>query len=199
MIILKVTNNLERFLKKNMRYGINMYDIRHKKDCLIVRVQESDLEKIEKLNYYSDIEILKYLGFKGKLLFIKEYLFDIFMILFFLIGTYLISNIIITVEIRHENKTLIKEVNELLKEKGIRKYTINKDLGTLNTISDEIVHDHRDFLDWLSINKQGMKYIVSFEERILTQEEEKHPYCHVVAKKDGVIKEIKAISGANNA
>ncbi|MDE6142198.1 MAG: sporulation protein YqfD, partial [Bacilli bacterium] len=110
---------------------------------------------------------------------------------------YLISNVIISVDIKHENKKLIEEVNVLLKEKGIRKFTLNKELGILNNISDEIVHDHRDFLDWLSINKQGMKYIVSFEERIMTTKEEKHPYCHIVAKKDGVIKQIKATSGVN--
>ncbi len=42
-----------------------------------------------------------------------------------------------------------------------------------------------------------MKYIVSFEERILTNELENPPYCHIVAKKDGVIKQIKALSGVN--
>lgn len=197
MIIIKVTNNVDRFIKKNMRYGINMYDIKHTDSSLILRVQESDLERIEKLNYYSDIEIIKYLGFKGKILFLKEYIFDFSMIILFLFGTYFISNVIISVEIKHENKKLIKEVQTLLKEKDIKKYTINKDLGTLNSISDEIVHEHRDFLDWLSINKQGMKYIVSFEERILTSEKEKEPYCHIVAKKAGVIKEIKALSGVN--
>ncbi len=197
MILLKVTNNLERFIKKSMQYGINMYDIKYKKDYLILKVEESDLERIEKLNYFSDIEILKYLGFKGKLLFFKEYIFDFVMLIVFLIGIYLISNIIISIDIKHENKKLIKEVDTLLKEKDIKKYTINKDLGTLNSISDEIVHEHRDFLDWLSINKQGMKYIVSFEERILTNEKKQQPYCHIVAKKDGVIKQIKAISGVN--
>ena len=66
MIILKVTNNIDRFIKKSMHYGINMYDIKHKKDCLVLKVCENDLERIEKLNYYSNIEILKYLGLSLK-------------------------------------------------------------------------------------------------------------------------------------
>ncbi len=197
MIVIKITNNIDRFIKKSMRYGINLYDIQEKKGILIVKVEEKDLERLEKLNYYSEIEILKYLGFKGKLNFIKNYFFDFLMIIIFFLGIYFISNIIVTVEIKHENKKLIKEVNELLKEKGIKKYTINKDLGKLNEISDTITHENRDFIDWLSINKQGMKYIVSFEERILTQEPETHPYCHVIAKKDGIIKKITATSGVN--
>lgn len=197
MIIIKVTNNIERFLKKCMRYGINLYDIKRKKDYLIIKVRKSDLDKIEKLNYYSDIEILKYLGIKGHILFIKEYSLDFIILIAAIFILYIVSNVIISVDIKHENKKLIKEVDTLLKEKGIKKLTINKDIGTLNEISDEIVHEHRDFLDWLSIHKEGMKYIVSFEERILTQEEKTHPYCHVVAKKDGVIKQIIATSGVN--
>lgn len=197
MIVIKVTNNVDRFIKKSMRYGINLYDIKYNKDYLLVRIEDGDLERITKLNYYSDIEVLSYLGMKGKFLFIKKYSFDLSMILLFLICIYMISNVIISVEIKHENKKLISEVNELLKSKGIRKYTLGKDLGELNEISDEITHEHRDFMDWLSVNKQGMKYIVSFEERILKEEVEKHPYCHIVAKKDGVIKSIVAKSGVN--
>lgn len=197
MIVIKVTNNIDRFIKKSMRYGINLYDIKYKKDSLCVRIEDKDLEKITKLNYYSDILILNYLGIKGKLLFIKRYSFDLLMIIFFLICIYMISNVIISVDIKHENKKLIKEVNELLKDKGIKRFTLGKTLGDLNEISDEITHDHRDFLDWLSINKQGMKYIVAFEERILREKETTHPYCHIVAKKDGVIKKIVASSGVN--
>lgn len=197
MIAIKVTNNIDRFIKKCMRYGINLYDIENKKDYLIVKVNDEDIEKIEKLNYYSDIEILKYFGIKGKIIFIKKYKIDLLMIIIFILGIYLISNIIISVDILHENKKLIKEVNNLLKEKGITKFTINKDIGSLNEISEEILEQNRDFLDWLSINKEGMKYIVSFEERILTEEKETHPYCHIIAKKDGIITSIKGTSGIN--
>lgn len=197
MIIIIVRNELDRFMNKCLKYNIDLYNIERTKEYLQVRVNEDDLEKIIKMNYYSDIEVVKYLGIKGILINLKKYSYDFIMLLVFLISLYFISNVILSVEIKHENKNLIKKINEILLKKNIKKFTINKTLGELNEISDEILFENRDFLDWISINKTGMKYIVSFEERILTQKEEKQPYCHVVASKDGVITSIIAKSGVN--
>ena len=153
------------------------------------------IERITKLNYYSKIEVVRYLGVKGILLHVKRYLFDYSLLILSLLLLFFISNCIIEVEVKHENKELIEKVNTILKEKKITRFTLGKGLDTLNSISDEILYENREFLDWISINKVGMKYIVSFEERIIFKKEEKAPYCHVVASKNGVIHSIKAIQG----
>lgn len=195
MIIIKVSEEIDRFLDKCLKNNINLYKIDHHKDYLIAKIEESNLESIQKLNYYSEIEVLRILGFKGKLLHIKKYLFDYFLLGVFLILLFIISNIVVSVEIKHENKDLINQVNEILINKGIVPFRAGKTLGELNQISENILEENRDILDWISINKIGMKYIVSFEERILTQEQESHPYCHVIAKKSGIISKIIAKSG----
>ena len=47
----------------------------------------------------------------------------------------------------------------------------------------------------MSITRDGMKYIVRVEERILTEIKDENSYCHVVAKKNGLVKNIKSSSG----
>ncbi len=195
MIVIRVINHQDRFIKKCLQYKINLYRIKYEKDSMTVRIYEEDLERIVKLNYYSKIEVIRYLGIKGALLHLKQYFFDYLLLCIALFLLFLISNCIVEVEVKHENKELIKRVNAILKEKKITRFTIGKSLGDLNTLSDEILYENRDFLDWISINKVGMKYIVSFEERIIFKKEEKAPYCHVVASKNGVIHSIKAIHG----
>ena len=117
------------------------------------------------------------------------------MLLIFLIALYFISNIIIKIDINHENTALKERVNGLLIEKGIEVFTYRKDITDLNEISNAIVEENKDFLDWMSINRVGMKYVVSFEERIINDISEESGNCHIVAKKDGVITKIVADHG----
>lgn len=190
MIQIKVTENIDRFIKKTLKNNINLYDIKKHKDYLLIKIDENDLEQLSKLNYYSKIEIVKYYGKKKLLLNIKKNLYDYIMLILFFILIYGYSNIIIDVQLKHENKEIIEKVNDILLEKNIKKFTLGKDLDELNKISDEILQENRDFLDFISINKVGMKYVVSIEERILIKEIKNNSTCHIVAKKDGVITNI---------
>lgn len=195
MIIIKVKNQLNRFIKKCLKEGIDLYNIEYIEDYLIVKIKSEDYKRIKKINYYSEIRKIKTLGINGIILNLKKYYFDYVLLVIFLILIYFISNIVVKVEIKHENKELRDKVNEIIKEHDIKSYVIGKTLRELNSISDSILKNNRDILDWISINKIGMKYIVSFEERIMTEENESNETCHIIAKKDGVISKIKAITG----
>lgn len=195
MIYIKVEENTKRFIDKCMKNRINLYDIKKYDDYMIVLIDEDNLENILKQNYYSKITIVRYTGFKRILLNIKRYSFDILMLLTLIITLYIISNFVISIDILHENQKLIENINEILIKKDVKPFQYKKDLDELNEISDEILYENRDILDWIAIDRKGMKYIVSFEERILKQEEEYPPFCSIIAKKDGVIKKIIAYSG----
>lgn len=195
MILIKVENNLERFIKKCIANKINLYNIKKEESYLLVVVAEADLKEIKKLNYYSKITLEQYLGKKNILLKLKKNIFNLVMLGLFLFLLFFYSHVIVTVEVKHENKEMIKKIEELLAEKDIKKYTLKKDNNTLNNISDEILAANRDFLDFISITNVGMKYIVNLEERIMTPEEEKKERCHVVAKKSGVITNITTKKG----
>lgn len=195
MILIRIKGETSRFINKCLKNNINLYKIEYKEDYILARIYENDLDNIKKLNYYSKIEVIKILGIKGLLLNFKRHIVDFILLLFFLLGIFFISNIVVSITIKHENKDLIKEVNEILEKKDIIPFRPSKSLKELQTISEEILEENRDILDWISINKIGMKYFVAFEERILKEEVQKNKTCHIVAKKDGVIKKVTASSG----
>ncbi len=90
---------------------------------------------------------------------------------------------------------MIKRIDELLKEKNIKTFTLYKSNNELNKISDEIMQENREFIDFISITRTGMKYIVNIEERIIKDKEEEKERCHIIAKKEGVITKIDAKKG----
>lgn len=195
MIEIKVIGNKDRFIKKCIDKSINIYNIKYEEGYILVTIKESELKEIKKLNYYCKITLYRVLGKKRIIKEIKNNLYNILLLFIFLLLIYGISNIVVSIDIRHENKEMIKKVDELLKEKGIKEFTIYKTNKELNKISDEITHENRDFIDFLSITRTGMKYTVNIEERIIKTKEKELERCHIVAKKDGVITEIDAKQG----
>ncbi len=195
MIEIKVIGNKDRFIKKCIDNSINIYNIKYEEGYILVTIKESELKEIKKLNYYCKITLYRVLGKKRIIKEIKNNLYNILLLFIFLLLIYGISNIVVSIDIRHENKEMIKKVDELLKEKGIKEFTIYKTNKELNKISDEITHENQDFIDFLSITRTGMKYTVNIEERIIKTKEKELERCHIVAKKDGVITEIDAKQG----
>ncbi len=195
MILIKVTNEEKRFIDKCLKYHINLLNITKKKNYLLVKVNDADLDNIVRLNYYSKIEIVKYYGIKGFVHHLKSYAFDYLLLLIFFICLYLISNVIVEVRISHESKELRDRVKAILIDKGIKPLSYRKSLRELSEISESILEENKDFLDFISINRVGMSYEVAFEERIINPPVAEEGFCHVVAKKDGIIKRIVASSG----
>lgn len=195
MIIIKVENNINRFIKKCITNNIPLYNINYQKDYLLVTINQEDLKNIKKLNYYSKITVYEYKGKKKHLLNIKANFYNIILLILFISLIYFYSNVIVSVEVKHENQEIINKVNKLLIENNIKKYTLTKNNQELNAISDKILEENRDFLDFISITRNGMKYIVNIEERIIKNEEKETGFCHVVATKDGVIENIIAKKG----
>lgn len=195
MIIIKVENNINRFIKKCIANNISLYNINYKEDYIFITVKEEDLKQIKKINYYSKITVYEYLGKKKYVANIKANFYNIILLIFFIVLIYFYSNIIISVEIKHENQDIINKVSNLLNENDIKKYTLVKDNQKLNAISDKILEENRNFLDFISITRHGMKYIVNIEERIIKKEEKETGYCHIIAKKDGVVESIIAKKG----
>ena len=59
MIIIKVKNQLDRFIKKCLKEGIDLYNIEYIEDYLIVKIKSEDYKRIKKINYYSEIRKIK--------------------------------------------------------------------------------------------------------------------------------------------
>lgn len=197
MILIYVTKEIDRFISKCLKYKINLHNVKREKNYILVDINEKDLKEIIRLNYYSDIKIVKYYGIKGFVKNIKKYFFDYLLLCISLLLLFFISNIVIDVDISHESREKREYLDNILKEKGIHAFSIAKSISELNEISNLIIKENKEQIDWISINRVGMKYVVSFEERIINTIPSKDNYCHVVAKKDGVVRRIVASSGVS--
>ena len=197
MILIKVKNNIKLFIKKCLKMQLNLYDIKYYKDYITCKIGTDDLNELVKKCYFSEIEVLKHYGKNGLKKHFVKYKFDYSILVFIIVSLYLISNVIVSVDIKHENKNLRNEIQKILEEKNIKPYTIALSVGKLNKISDSIVRENNDTLEWLSIYRSGMKYIVSFEERIIKNETKEDGFCNIVASKSGVIKKVITFNGEN--
>lgn len=197
-MIIKVENNINRFIDKCLKYHINLIHVDYFKNYLLVEIDEKDYKDIKRINYFSKIKIIKYKGKKGFLYLLKNIYYDLFMIILFVCLIFFYSNVIIRIDINHENKKLKERIKNTLKEYNIDIFTLKKDNQELTKISDDILLNNRDIIDFISINREGMRYIVNIEERILVDESKNEKNCHVIASKDGVITSIKVNKGNRN-
>ena len=192
-IKIKVTGrNINNFLKRLINNNINIekvIPISHKEIDLIINYQ--DLDKVLKLKTIYNIKIVRYYG---KLRIIKRIKKDIF-ILISLLLIYTLSNVIFKVEVIHSNKNIIKLVTKELEDNGIKKYKFVKNYQEIEKIKNKILEENKDTLEWLEIIREGTKYTIRVEERIINNKPKDNKIYNIVASKNAVIKNIYAESG----
>ena len=71
-MIIKVENNINRFIDKCLKYHINLIHVDYFKNYLLVEIDEKDYKDIKRINYFSKIKIIKYKGKKGFLYLLKK-------------------------------------------------------------------------------------------------------------------------------
>lgn len=196
-IKIKVTGrNINNFLKRLINNNINIekvIPISHKEIDLIINYQ--DLDKVLKLKTIYNIKIVRYYG---KLRIIKRIKKDIFILSSLLISLlliYTLSNVIFKVEVIHSNKNIIKLVTKELEDNGIKKYKFVKNYQEIEKIKNKILEENKDTLEWLEIIREGTKYTIRVEERIINNKLKDNKIYNIVASKNAVIKNIYAESG----
>lgn len=196
-IKIKVTGrNINNFLKRLINNNINIekvIPISHKEIDLIINYQ--DLDKVLKLKTIYNIKIVRYYG---KLRIIKRIKKDIFILSSLLISLlliYTLSNIIFKVEVIHSNNNIIKLVTKELEDNGIKKYKFVKNYQEIEKIKNKILEENKDTLEWLEIIREGTKYTIRVEERIINNKPKDNKIYNIVASKNAVIKNIYAESG----
>ena len=195
-IYLEVSNELNRFIKKCIDNNINLYNISYKKDKIIVLIDVKDYLKIKRLNYYSNIRVVKYDGLLNIKKIIKDNMFYISVIFLSFIWINLLTNYIVDIKIIHSNNGIRRLLKEELDKNNIKKFSLAYSFEELDNITKKILADNKSNLEWVSIKKDGMKYIVRAEERIIKSEEVSDKPRDIVASKDAYI--TKVISSKGN-
>lgn len=195
-IYLEVSNELNRFIKKCIDNNINLYNITYKKDKIIVLIDVKDYLKIKRLNYYSKIRVVKYDGLLNIKKIIKDNMFYISVIFLSFIWMNLLTNYIVDIEIIHSNSGIRRLLKEELDKNNIKKFSLAYSFEELDNITKKILADNKNNLEWVSIKKDGMKYIVRAEERIIKSEVVSDKPRDIIASKDAYI--TKVISSKGN-
>lgn len=188
--------NVDKFLRRLINNKINIEKVIPKSyNTMYIIIDYNELDKVLRLKTIYNIKIIKYYGKLRLLKYIKK---NIFVLIFLLVGLlmiYTLSNIIFSIEVIHSNSNIIKLVNEELDKNGIKKYSFVKDYGEIEKIKKKILEDNKDTLEWLEIIREGTKYTVRVEERIINKDNIDDKVYDIVSSKNAVIKKIYAISG----
>ncbi len=108
---------------------------------------------------------------------------------------FVFTRIIIDVNVLTNNKNLQSTILNELDKEGIRKYTIIKSDQKLLEIKNNILNNNKGLLEWINIERIGMRYVVNLEPKIEKGKIEHEEYCHVVSTKDAMITRIIASDG----
>ena len=188
--------NINNFIRRIINNNINIVRLipRGYKEVDLI-IDYNDLEKVEKYKTIYDVKIVRYYGKLHVIKFLKK---NRFILLFLLIGSiliYILSNMIFSIEVIHSNSEIIKLVTSELDKHGIKKYSFARDYNTLENIEKEILSDNKDSLEWMEIIRNGTKYTIRVEERIINRDNDDSKNYDIVSSKNAVIRSIEAESG----
>lgn len=187
--------NIRRFIKMLYKLDISLVFIDIHDNFFYAKISGDNFEKLKNIKTSYEIKIVKKYG----LIFYKEeFKKNIAFILCSCLGfifVFLLSNIIFSVEIVHDDSnirnTLIKELNKY----NIKKYSLVKSYDYIQKVKKEILKSNQSSIEWMEIERVGTKYLVKLEERIINNSKPLDSFRHIVAKKSGIIKKIVASDG----
>ena len=102
----------------------------------------------------------------------------------------ILTSFIVKIDVIHENRKIRELVRKELKNHGIEEYKLSLNYEELEKIKNDILKDNPNTLEWMSITRNGMSYIIRIEERIISNEKEEELPRNIVAGKDALITKI---------
>ena len=193
MIEIKIyTNSPYKIIKYIRDRNINIYNIIYHTNNIHILVEEKYYKTLSKVY---NAEIIKHVGLSKYKDNKKSILEHIGILLFIIVLIMFYTRIILKVELTTVNNELRERLLLALEDKGIKKFSFLKSDKELFRIKEQILEENKDILEWLNIERVGMKYIINIEERINKNILEEKTFCHIVALKDGTISKIVSESG----
>lgn len=178
------------FVKKCSKYQIKLKFIITIKNGYIIYLSISNYQKIVSYLPYYDINILRIYNFSTLFKIIYQHAYQIVLYLIFIISYYIISHFIINIEVLTNNYKLSNNLTSSLKDYGLKPYTFVKDYHELNDIKKNILKDYNNEIEWLEIRSDGMKYYIDVVEKVNKKPQNIPPYCHIYAKKEGIVEKV---------
>ena len=197
-IIIEIEGSINRVINKCINNNIYLSDINYlNNDNISCKINVKDYKKIKRLNYYSKIKFKDYDGLDKIKYEIKNNIIYIIIAILAFILMDIITSYIVDIEVIHSSSTIRKLIYQELENNNIKKYRLAYSYDEIEKIQNKILANNKERLEWISISKDGMKYIVHAEERKINNITKEDGYRHIIASKDAYITKIISTKGEN--
>ena len=184
------------FLKKIYRLNIDISNIKYLDDDKISFVtSKENFETIKNKVKDYQVSIKKDIGIYTIIPLIKKSRVFLIALSLGIVIFIILQNIIVKVDVIHSDKNLRESVKEQLEEYGIKRLSFKKSYKEIQIIKKKVLDKYPDTLEWIEIENVGMTYKVRMEQRIITKIKNSDGYCHIVAKKNGIITKVENDKG----
>lgn len=187
--------DVKRFVKTLYRRGIELLNISYTDENIYIKLDKKNYDKLLEIKTIYEIKLTRLYGLakwmfvlKHNMIFIISTLIGLFFILF-------LSNIVFEIEVVHRKDDIRNLIYKELDRYNIKKYNFVKSFDEQEQVVKNILDNNKDRLEWLEIERVGVKYIIRVEERIINSSKKEEKNKHVVASKDGIIMHIDASCG----
>lgn len=188
--------NIERFIKRLYTQKIDLIKIEYLNyKEVVIKINKNDYDKILNIKTIYEIEIIELCGINKIIYLLKENLHLIISILVSFSILIFLSNIVFKIDVIHSSKELREIIIKELKIRGLKEKGFVKSYNEIEKIKSEILEEYKDKIEWLEIERNGVKYIVRVEERIITDNEKETIPRDIIAAKDAIIKDIDGVKG----
>ena len=184
-----------KFINKIKYINIKILEIKYEQGYVYLKIEDKYLEKLNKYLISYKFSVVKETGVYDILNKIKRnYIFCI-CLLIGVILFFIMSNLVVKINIIHENSEIREIIADELDEYGIKVLSFKKSYKELDKIRQEILDKYPEKLDWMEFDVDGMIINVRIEERIITDTNKDDKVCNLVAAKSGIINDIKVEQG----
>ena len=185
--ILINTKSPYKTIKYLNKLNINIYNINYHNNGITLKIALRDLNKVDKYYRY---KIIKQYGNKEIINYFKINIIPTLYLISILTLIILFTKITLNIEVITENTKLRNHITNELYKQNITKYTIIKSNKEIQSIKETILNNNKDILEWINIERIGMKYIINIEPKITKNKQEQPQYCNIISTKDSIITKV---------
>ena len=197
LIIQIKTSNKSKILLKLNQIDVSISNISYTKDSLIFTISRNDLKRVKKYLFNVDFQVIDTKGLNKFKHIIHQNMLFIISLIFALSMFVILSHVIVKVNIIHESKEIRDMLQEDLASYGVKPLSFKKSYQEYEDIITKIKDKHKDKIEWLEIDVQGMVINIKIEERIINDYTKNSNYCHIYANKSGIITKILTQKGVS--
>lgn len=192
LIDVSISTNSLKDIKLIKSLNINIYDIKYLDKSIIITINVDDFDKVSD---FFNCNICNKHGFNYYIDKFKNNIFIYLPLFIIILFINIISNFIIDIKVYCSDIELKNYIINELDKNNINKFQFKHDDNYIFDLSNNILENNRDKLEWINIKRVGMTYEIRFVPKVSKEINNNYSYCNIIAKRDGVIKRIITTKG----